>query len=133
MWRVPVELITICETDPVAVCPTDCCDTLRHLYDYTEGHGAWVGRRLRVFPHPNNSFTPFARDDAGCTWSLASPTTTTNNDEILEIEVMLKRYVHEEYWQQAQDDLRYREKCVNGVYVPSPDLHNYSSDDGIDD
>jgi len=42
--------------------------------------------------------------------------------ETLDLEVMLKRYVNEEYWQQSQNHLRYREKCVNGRYVPSPVL-----------
>jgi len=55
----------------------------------------------------------------------------TNDHETLDVETMFKRYVFEEYWQQAQDDLRYREKCVNGLYVPSPELHHHHSD--IDD
>lgn len=56
----------------------------------------------------------------------------TNDHENLDVETMLKRYVFEEYRQQAQDDLRYREKCVHGVYVPSPELHHYHSDDEED-
>ena len=45
---------------------------------------------------------------------------------------MFKRYVMEEYSQQVQDDLRYREKCVNGVYVASPELHHcHSSDEDV--
>tara|TARA_B110001452_G_scaffold43466_2_gene33293 strand:+ start:2073 stop:2252 length:180 start_codon:yes stop_codon:yes gene_type:complete len=53
--------------------------------------------------------------------------------ETLDMEAMLKQYVFEEYSQQAQDDLRYREKCVHGTYMPSPELHCHSSDDEVDD
>ena len=136
MWSVPVDLITVCETDPLTRGSTtaSCCEPLKRFYEYTGGHGAWVGRRLRMLPLSDGASSLLARDDAGCTWTLASPNSVTNTRETLDVETMLKRYVYEEYRQQAQDDLRYREKCVHGVYVPSPDLHDQSSDDdGIDD
>ena len=131
MWSVPVELIVVCETDPVTRnSTTECCDVLKRFYEYTEGRGAWVGRRLRMMPL---SSSPLARDDTGCTWTLVSPGTVESKRETLDVETMIKRYVYEEYWHQVQDDRRYREKLVNGVYVSSPDPHDYSSDDGIDD
>lgn len=134
MWIVPTELITVCETDVANAQYEHCCDVLQSLYTYTEGRGAWVGRRLRVHspPSKNDTHPLLARDNAGCTWVLTTSTTVTNDRETLDVETMLKRYVSEEYWQQAQDDLRYREKCVNGVYVPSPELHPCYSDDEDD-
>lgn len=140
MWHIPADLVSVCDTDVANTRYEHCCDLLQGLYRYTEGRGAWVGRRLRVHsppPPPVNDAHPIlARDDAGCTWLLNTPTTVTNDHETLEVETMFKRYVMEEYSQQVQDDLRYREKCVNGVYVPSPELHHcYTSeeDDIIDD
>lgn len=134
MWTVPVELITVCQTDPVTILDTiECCEVLRHLYAYTDGHGAWIGRRLRLLPPPAHSSTPIARDVDGFTWTLVSSrTVANNNEETLDVEVMLKQYVYDEYWQQAQDDLRYRERCVNHVHVPSPDLFDHSSDDDLE-
>jgi len=134
MWNVPTELVTVCETDVANTRYEHYCDVLQRLYEYTQGHGAWVGRRLRVHPPPstNDIHPPLARDEAGFTWVLTSSTTVTNDRETLDVETMLKRYVYEEYCQQAQDDLRYREKCVNGVYVPSPELHHRHSDDEDD-
>lgn len=131
MWNVPTDLVAVCVTDVANTRYEHCCDVLQRLYEYTQGHGAWVGRRLRVHPPPSTNDT-FARDEAGCTWVLTTSTTVTNDDETLDVETMLKRYVFEEYRQQAQDDLRYREKCVSGVYVPSPELHHYHSDDEDD-
>ena len=121
-----MDLISVCETD-IATDNYECCEVLQSLYAHTRGRGAWIGRRLRVHPplHP-----PFARDDSGRTWTLSHTTSVTSDTETLDIEAMLKRYVYEEYWQQAQDDLRYREKCVNGVYIPSPDFHHDSSSEG---
>lgn len=136
MWSIPLELVTVCETDVANARYEHCCDVLQSLYAYTEGRGAWVGRRLRVQPPPSTEDThpSLARDESGCTWVLTTSTTVTNDRETLDVETMFKRYVFEEYRQQAQDDLRYREKCVNGVYVPSPELHHYHSDDeDIDD
>ena len=134
MWNVPTELVTICETDVVNTQYEHCCDILQSLYTYTEGRGAWVGRRLRVNPPPstNDMHPPLAHDDTGCTWVLTTSTTVTSDHETLDVETMLKQYVREEYWQQAQDDLRYREKCVHGVYAPSPELHRRHSDDEDD-
>jgi hypothetical protein len=80
----------------------------------------------------NGAHPLLARDDAGCSWSLNTPTTVTNDHETLAVETMFKRYVMEEYSQQVQDDLRYREKCVNGVYVPSPELNHCLSSDEDD-
>lgn len=135
MWTVPTELITICETDPVISCEiwhmVRTGGVLHDFYNHTEGRGGWIGRRLQVHPPPVNDRLPatLARDDTGCVWILTSPTTATNKHEVLDIDVMFHRYVLEEYSQQVQDDLRYREKCVNGVYVSSPDLHQASDDD----
>lgn len=133
MWTVPTELITVCETDVANERYEHCCDVLRGLYRYTEGRGAWVGRRLRVHSPPSADGTrpPLARD-GGCTWVLTTATAVTNGHETLDVESMLKRYVFEEYRQQAQDDRRYREKCVHGVYVPSPELYHHHSDDEDD-
>ena len=36
--------------------------------------------------------------------------------------VFLQRLIRRELHQRAQNDLRYREKCVDGRYVPSPEL-----------
>lgn len=36
--------------------------------------------------------------------------------------VFLHRFARREYHQRAQNHLRYTEKCVNGRYVPSPEL-----------
>lgn len=132
MWSVPIELVTVCETDVAHARYDHCCDVLQRLYAYTEGRGALVGRRLRVHSPPSTDQT-LARDDAGCTWVLATSTTVTNAGETLDVETMFKRYVLEEYSQQAQDDLRYREKCVNGVYVPSPELHRRCSSSDEED
>lgn len=133
MWIVPTELVSVCETDVANTRYEHCCELLQRLYEYTEGHGSWVGRRLRVYPPPLDIHPPLARDNTGCTWVLTTSTTVTNDHETLDVETMFKRYVFEEYSQQVQDDLRYREKCVNGVYVPSPELHHDHSDDDIDD
>ena len=126
-WNVPTELVSVCVTDVVGARYECTCDVLRTLYAYTGGRGAWVGRRLRVYPTPAHS--PLARDNSGHTWTLTSPTTVTSDTETLDVVTMLQRYVREEYWQRAQDDLRYREKCVGGTYVSSPDDGYSSSED----
>ena len=133
MWNVPTDLVSVCVADVANARYEHCCELLQRLYEYTDGRGAWVGRRLRVHSPPSihDTHPLLARDDTGCTWVLTTSTTVTNDHETLDVETMFKRYVFEEYWQQAQDDLRYREKCVNGLYVPSPELHHHHSD--IDD
>lgn len=42
--------------------------------------------------------------------------------ECLTVHVFLQRIARRENHQRAQNHLRYREKCVNGRYVPSPEL-----------
>lgn len=43
--------------------------------------------------------------------------------------VFLQRLIRRELHERAQNDLRYREKCVDGRYVPSPDLTCRHEDD----
>lgn len=125
MWNVPHELISVCETDGVGTVPV-APEVVRTLYTYTGGRGAWIGRALRIFPpsHPQ-----FARDENGKVWSFVSSEDVASEGQVIDVTTMLKGYVYEEYRQRAEDDRRYREKCVDDVYVPSPELHPYSSDE----
>ena len=49
--------------------------------------------------------------------------------ETISFDTFLQRYMDAYMTQQRCNDARYREKLVNGRYVPSPDLHGYYDSD----
>jgi len=139
-----VSLMTVCEDDHPASSTSligHLPNELSGLYVATEGRSFAVERV--VFRHADDVdvthelIVTFAdeRLSAQVTrqwmYHRVDGLVVSTLNECMTVEGFLSTLVHRELRQRAMNDLRYREKCVDGQYVPSPELG--SLDDVTDD
>lgn len=136
-----VALMTVCEDDPVS--STSLVGHLPHalaeLYIATEGRGFVVERvvfrRADDVDVTDELVVIFADErlstHATRQWMYhrVDGLVTSTLDECMTVEAFLRTLAHRELHQRAEDDRRYREKCVDGRYVASPDLRDDVTDD----
>ena len=126
------DVITICEDSQVGEMSHALPQEILDLYMLTQGRAfsieRVVFRNAQDVEKNRTGSIVFADEIVTCTitkqwlYNPVDDLISSTMGETFTTHVFLHRFAQREYHQRAQNHLRYTEKCVNGRYVPSPEL-----------